>query len=331
MSAKILITGETFLSNNVDILKQKGYDIEVRTKHLDEDALVDALTGKDVYILGGVETATAGAIKRTNGLKIIAVMGTGYQSFVDADAATQKGIVITNTPNTNSRAVAEMTIGFMLSMRRKISFINHLTKTGGWRDDIVSKNLHGQTLGIIGMGAIGSIVAEIAHNGLGMNIVYHSRSPKPVIEERVKAKKVTLEKLLSQSDFVSLHCPTTQETTHMVGELQFKMMKKTAILVNNARPQVVEPNALYTALKEGYIAGCAMDGYYSEPAPSPENDSYGLLNLPDEIFLVSSHLAYLTEDSIQKMCDLATTSVINVLEGKEDKHIVNPEYKNFQE
>lgn len=325
MSQKILVTGKIFLSNNINIFKEQGFDVELQKEYIDENALVNVLVGKDAYILGGREVATKEVINKTNRLKVIAIMGSGYQSFVDLDAANQKGIVVTNTPDSNTRAVAEMTIGFMLSMRRKIFFINHLTKTGQWCDDIVSKDLYGQVLGIIGMGKIGIMVAHIAHYGFGMNIIYHNRNTKPAVAQYLGAKKVSMDELLNVSDFISIHCPITKETKDMIGEEEFSKMKKSAILINNARPHVVKPDALYTALKERKIAGCAMDGYYTEFSPNPNNDPYGLLKLPDEIFLVSSHVAYLTKDSIIKMCDLATNSVINVLKGKKDEYIVNPE------
>lgn len=330
MSINVLVTGKICLSRHLALLEENGYAIDVYTECFGEDALVDALVGKDAYILGGLEIATRKVVERTKGLKIIAVMGAGYQSLVDVEAATRKGIVITNTPNTNARAVAEMTLGLMLSLRRKLSSINHLTKAGTWREDIVSNNVYGNVLGIIGMGAIGSLVAEMAYRGFGMRILYHSRSAKRGVEERVGAQKVPLDQLLRLSDVISLHCPIIPETMDLIGEHEIRLLKKRAVLINTARPDVVNPNALSRALRAGRIAGCAMDGYYIEPAPKPAQDPYGLLKLPDDIFLLTSHVAYLTEDSIQRMSECATTSIMNVLGGKDDKHIVNPEYKRFK-
>jgi lactate dehydrogenase-like 2-hydroxyacid dehydrogenase len=135
-----------------------------------------------------------------------------------------------------------------------------------------------------------------------------------------------LEELLRMSDIVSLHCPLTKETMGLIGIEQLQMMKNSALLINVARAKLVDPEALSTALRDSTIAGCAMDGYYIEPAPSPEKDPYGLLELPDEVFLVTSHLAYLTEDSIRKMSELAANSIINLLSGGDWNYVVNPDY-----
>jgi lactate dehydrogenase-like 2-hydroxyacid dehydrogenase len=219
-----------------------------------------------------------------------------------------------------------MAIALMLSMARKVPFINQLTKSGRWRNDLVTRTLFHSTLGIIGMGAIGSLVADIARHGFDMNILYANPTVKPPVEQRTGAKRVSLEELVRVSDVISLHCPLTPETTNLIDDSQFRLMHPHALLINTARPHLVDPAALAVALNTRRIAGCAMDGYYIEPAPSPQADPYGLLLLSDEVFAVTSHLAYLTEDSIQKMCELAAWSVINVLEGQgRAMPMVNPE------
>jgi glyoxylate reductase len=329
MPANLLVTGKTFCPEFLQLLKEKGYRVTYRSDPLDESALMELIVNQDAFILGGIEFASARVIHAARRLKVIAVTAVGYQSYVDVDAATQNGIAVTNTPHANSRATAEMTLGLILALRRQIAFVNELAKAGEWRDDIVTNELFGETIGIVGMGAIGSLVAEIASKGFGMSVVYYSRHPKPDVEQRTGARYVSLGELLKSSDIVSLHVPITDETREMLKESQFRQMKGNAILINTARPQVIAPKALAQALRDGLIAGCAMDGYYTEPAPLPEADPYGLLALPNNLFLLSPHIAYLTEESINEMCRLATQSVIHLIDDQPWDYVVNPDYKKY--
>ena len=306
----------------MEVLRARGFAVEFCPEHLTEPELKDALKNKDGFVLGGVEFVSARALESNDTLKVIAVAAVGYQSYVDVEAATRKGILVTNTPNANARATAEMTISLMTSLWRQVAFLNSEVKKGKWPDDVVAGTLQGAVLGIVGAGTIGSIIAEIAAFGFGMEVLYHSRSAKPELETRTRARRVSLDELLRESDVVSLHVPITDETRYMIGAAELSLMKPSAILVNTARPQVVAPQALQKALSSRSIAGCAMDGYYDEP-PSKEVDSYGLLNLPDDVFLVTPHVGYLTRESIYKMSALATESVINILEGRPWKYVVN--------
>jgi gluconate 2-dehydrogenase len=325
MSLKVLVTGQTFQPRFLSLLREKGYEVEFHPEFLTEAELAGALQDKDAFILGGVEFVSAKTLESASRLKVIAVVAVGYQSYVDVDAAASRGIVVTNTPHANARATAEMTIALMTALRRKIPFLNSLAKAGLWSDDTFADDLHGATLGIIGAGAIGMIVAEIAGLGFGMNLLYHSRSAKPQLEEGTKAQRVSLEQLLRMSDIVTLHVPIVPETKGLLGEAEFQFMKPSALLINTARPQVVDPFALAHALRTKSIAGCAMDGFYEEPAPSAQLDPYGLLSLSDEIFLLAPHVGYLTQDSVSQMCQLATESVISILENRPWKYVVSPD------
>jgi len=322
MPFEILVTGHTFERHFLEVLSARGYSVEFHSEHLPEPELKKALENKDAFILGGVEYVSAETLEANSTLKVIAVAAVGYQSYVDLEAATRKGILVTNVPNANARATAEMTISLMTSLWRKVAYLSSEVKKGNWPDDVVAGTLQGAVLGIIGAGAIGSIVAEIAAFGLGMQVLYYSRSAKPELEARTRARRVSLGELLSESDVVSLHVPITDETRGLIGEAELALMKPTAILVNTARPQVVRAQALSKALQTGSIAGCAMDGYYDEP-PN-ELDQYGLLNLPDDIFLVTPHVGYLTRESIYKMSELAVEGVIAILEERPWQYVVNP-------
>jgi lactate dehydrogenase-like 2-hydroxyacid dehydrogenase len=325
MPLQVLVSGRTFEQEFLELLRKQGYEVEFHPEHLAESDLCELIRGKDAFILGGVEFVSAKTIESGSNLKVIAVAAVGYESYVDVQAASNKGIAVTNTPKANARATAEMTIALMTALWRKVPYLNSESKSGHWRDDVVSGTLQGAVIGIVGAGTIGSIVAEIAALGLGMEVLYHSRSVKPQLEEKTGARKVSFEELLRRSDVVSLHVPITNETRGLVDEHELSLMDSRAILVNTARPQVVSPHALLKALSTKSIAGCAMDGYYDEP-PVKGSDRYGLLGLSDEVFLLSPHVGYLTYRSIHDMCELATESVIDILQGRSWKHIVNPDY-----
>ena len=324
MPLQILVTGRTFEQHFLTVLSARGYSVEFHPEPLPEAELKERLKNKDAFIHAGVEYVSARALESNSTLKVIAVVAVGYQSYVDVEAATRQGILVTNIPNANARATAEMTISLMTSLWRKVAYLNSETKKGNWPDDVVANTLQGAVLGIIGAGAIGSIVAEIAAFGLGMTILYHSRSGKPELEMRTRARRVSPGELLSESDVVSLHVPITDATRGLIGEAELASMKRSAILVNTARPQVVVGDALSRALLTRSIAGCAMDGYYDEP-PASGIDQYGLLDLPDDIFIITPHVGYLTHQSIYTMSELAMESVIAVLEGRSWKHVVNPQ------
>jgi lactate dehydrogenase-like 2-hydroxyacid dehydrogenase len=322
MSFNVLVTGQTFQPQFIELLRDRSYEVEFHPEFLAEAELAQAMQDKDALILGGTEFVSAKTLESASKLRVVAIVAVGYQSYIDIDAATRKGIAVTNTPNANARATAEMTIALMTALRRKIPSLNSMAKSGVWADGTFADNLHGATLGIIGAGAIGSLVAEIAGFGFGMNLLYHNRSAKPVLEERTKAQRVSLDELLRRSDVVSLHLPITNETAGLLGKHEFQLMKPTALLVNTARPQIVDPFALANALGTKSIAGCGMDGYYEEPAPSAQADSYGLLSLSDEIFLLAPHVGYLTHDSVAQMCQMAVESVISILEKRTGKNVV---------
>jgi glyoxylate reductase len=328
MAFKILVTGQTFRERFIQLLRDKGYEVEHRTEQkVDERTLARLIKDKDALILGGVEYASRRVLQAARRLKVVAVTAVGYQSYVDVKAATTLGIAVTNTPDANARATAEMTVALMLALKRQIPFTSHMAKGGKWLDDLVTGSLYRETVGIIGMGTIGSIVAAILSLGFGMRVVYHSRSAKREVEERTGCVRLPLDELLRQSDVVSLHVPITPETKGMIGARQFRLMKRSAILINTARPQVVTPGALYNALSDNLIAGCAMDGYYTEPPPLPSEDRHNLLILPDTKFIITPHIGYLTRDSLDKMCEIATNSAISILEGLDSPYVVNPDYK----
>jgi glyoxylate reductase len=323
---KVLFTGNTLSKEDIDRLKSKGLLIEPGPIDFTEDQLIEALQGAEGYIMGGEERATRKVIGSAPDLRIIAFYGAGYERYVDVEAATSRGIAVTYTPKANAYTVAEFTVGLVLDAVKRLTYLNNKTKTGAF-ERRQAWNLQGRVLGIIGMGAIGTHVARILHNGFEMKVIYVSRTPKLDVEAELGARKVNLPELLRQSNVVSVHISYSEETVGMLGDEEFKMMKPEAVLVNTARAEIVDASALYRALESGAISIAAFDGYYKEPVPSPEQDEYKLLSLPDDRFIITPHTSYNSLDAIKAMDRLAVNSILDVFEGREPEHLINSDYK----
>jgi gluconate 2-dehydrogenase len=326
MPHQLLYTGGTLSPENLRRLTDAGFTVQVVRANLSEDELIAALNGKDAYVLAGVEKATAKVLRQAASLKVLAFLGVGYQSFIDAEAAATQGIAVTNAPGANAQAVAEFAIGLMVDCVRRLTYLITETKQGRWLER-ASWNLHGRTLGIIGLGAIGSRVARIAQRGFGMDIVYHSRSRKSIVEEELGAQPVSLPELLRRADVVTLHAPYGPATVGMLGVEQLALLKPSAVIVNTSRVELIDPAALRQAVVEGRIAAVALDGYYAEPVPEPAKDPYGLLSLPHDRVLVSPHTAYLTQDSMDTTLEINVTSIQRLLRGEDDSRVVNPGFQ----
>ena len=325
MAIRLLFTGGTLSDADKSKIESLGYDLVIERADLTEDELFNVVKDIDVYILGGAEKASRRVLDAASQLKILAFFGVGYQSFVDINAATLNGIAVTNTPGANAISVAEFTISLIVDAVKKVTYLANQVKREKWME-YRTWNLRGKTLGILGMGNIGSRVAKIAFEGFGMKIIYSSRTPKPDKESELSAHKVPLDELFKLSDVISIHAAYDKETIGIVGARELSLMKPTAVLVNAARAELVDPVALASALINGKIAAAAMDGYYIEPTPQIEKDQYSLLKLPDDKLIVTPHTAYLTEDSMTTMLDMCLESIANLLKDKHDKNVVNPDF-----
>lgn len=209
----------------------------------------------------------------TKSLKIIANFGVGYNN-IDVEAATKRGIMVTNTPNPVTEPTAELAFGLMIDVARNISNCNsNIRKKEGVKWGVMQNlatGLSGKRLGIIGMGAIGQAIARRA-NAFCMEVVYHNRTRlTPELEAKYQASYLPKEELESTSDFISLNCPLTKETTHLINAESFRRMKKTAYIINTARGAVIDEKALVSALKNGTIAGAGLDVFENEPTIEPE-------------------------------------------------------------
>jgi lactate dehydrogenase-like 2-hydroxyacid dehydrogenase len=257
-------------------------------------------------------------------IKVVSNMAVGFDN-VDVDACTQRDIPVGNTPGVLTDGTADLTMAIMLAAARRIIEANLDARQGRWQTwsptGWLGKDLHGATLGIIGMGQIGTAVAERA-TGFGMKILISDPDPDLEKVEILKAKHVPLETLLQDSDFISLHIPLTTETHHLINEDTLKRMKPTSLLINTSRGPIVDSNALIKALEGGWIAGAALD--VTDPEPLPQN--HHLFELPN--CLIVPHIGSATWNTRRRMAERACQ---NLIAGLEDRHLpycVNPEVYN---
>ena len=270
------------------------------------DELVRRLAGKRALISMLTDRLTADVIDAGSSLSIIANVAVGYDN-IDVVHAKRRGIVVTNTPDVLTNAVAEFTWALILSAARRVAEADRLVRRGDWKgwalDFMLGSELKGKQLGIIGRGRIGKAVAEKAP-AFGMTAVFASRRGLPARHD-----ELSLDELLISSDVVSIHVPQTTATTKLIDRRELARMKRSAILVNTARGAVVDEEAVGWALKERLIAGAALDVFEREPAVHPS--LIGLENV-----VLAPHLGSATRETRTAMADLAVRNVIAVLSGK---------------
>ena len=253
-------------------------------------------------------------------LRIVAVAAVGY-NIVDVAAATRRGILVTNTPGVLTDTTADMAWALMLGVARRVPESDRFVRAGKWTgvywSQLMGTDVHGGTLGIIGLGRIGQAIARRAQ-GFGMRVLYHKRTPDPEAARGVGAEYRTKAELLRESDFVVLSIPLTPETRHLIGAAQLALMKPTAFLVNVARGPVVDEAALVEALRAKRIAGAGLDVFEDEPKLHP-----GLLGL--ENLALTPHIGSASGATRRRMATRAAENCIAALEGHRPPDLVNPD------
>ena len=254
-------------------------------------------------------------------LRVISQYAVGVDN-IDLEAATARGIPVGHTPGVLTEATADLTFALLLAAARRIPEGVEHVRQGRWRTwepmVLLGREVWGKTIGIVGLGRIGTAVARRAR-GFAMRVLYHSRSRKPDLEAELGVEYTPLEDLLAQADFVSLHCPLTPETHHLIDEAALRRMKPTAILINAARGPVVDTDALLRALREGWIEAAALDVTDPEPLPA----DHPLLDLPNCI--VVPHLGSATVAARERMAVMATENLLAGLHGERLPYCANPE------
>ena len=282
----------------------------------------DTVLSQSEGIIGSGLAVNAGLLAKAPILRVAATISVGYDNF-DVETMTDRGILLTNTPDILTETTADAIFALLMATARRIPELDQLVKSGNWKKmigaDLYGCDVHHKTLGIIGMGRIGQAIAKRAHLGFNMPILYTNRSARPEVEQAFSAERCELEDLLKRSDFVCLIISLSPETANLIDEAQFALMKPSAILINGARGPVVNEQALIHALKTKQIRAAGLDVYNVEPLPA-DSKLHGLDNL-----VTLPHIGSATTETRDAMVDTAIDNLIQGLQGTIKHNMVNPE------
>ncbi|WP_172731884.1 glyoxylate/hydroxypyruvate reductase GhrB [Pluralibacter gergoviae] len=275
-------------------------------------------------LLGAGGKVDAALLDKMPALRVASTVSVGYDNF-DVDALTARKVVLMHTPTVLTETVADTLMALVLSTARRVVEVAERVKAGEWQKSIgpdwYGTDVHHKTIGIVGMGRIGMALAQRAHAGFGMPVLYNARRHHTEAEERFGARYCELDALLEEADFVCLILPLTDETRHLFGAEQFKKMKSSAIFINAGRGPVVDEEALIEALKSGEIHAAGLDVFEQEPLPRASE----LLTLPNVVAL--PHIGSATHETRYNMAADAVNNLINALDGKVEKNCVNRQVK----
>lgn len=314
MNFHVLVTARSFANtpgSHHDLLYDAGCAVDLKppAHPYPAEQLRDLVVGYD-GIIAGLDAFDASVIEQADRLKVISRYGVGVDA-VDIEAAARKGVAVTNTPGANVLGVAELTLGLLFALARQIPQVAAAAKRSEWQRP-AGWELSGKTLGVVGFGAIGRDVGRKAV-ALGMKVLAYD----PFWKGEVAGVRLTdLDTVLADSDIISLHSALTPDTTNLINGERTARMKDGAYLINTARGELVDEDALYTALQSGKLGGAAIDAFRHEPPiGSP------LLTLDNVIAI--PHLGATTRESVERMALMASDNLIKVLRGEECEYIVN--------
>lgn len=313
MAHKVLVC-DKLADEGVQILARAG-DVDVLDAPPSEDALCEMVPPYHALVVRSATKVTAPAIAAAAQLRIIGRAGTGVDN-IDVAAATERGVIVVNCPGGNSMAAAEHAIAMMMALARHVPQANASMKAGEWRkNDFMGTELYHKTLGIIGVGRIGSLVAQRAR-GLEMHVLACDPLLTPARAAELGVEQVEMQQLLQRSDYVTLHAARTPETLNLIGEHELALMKPSARLINCARGGIVDEAALHRALHTGAIAGAALDVFGTEPpGESP------LLSLDNVI--ATPHIGASTQEAQVNVAVDVAEQIVEVLAGGKPRSAVN--------
>lgn len=321
MKQKVLLTRAVF----PQVLARLAELFEVEDNQVDRiytpAELSAKLQGKQGLYTTANERITADLIAANPQLKVIANMAVGYNN-IDLDAATRAGIMVTNTPDVLNETTADFAWALLMATARRVTESEHWLRAGKWDkwryDGFLGADIHGSTLGILGMGRIGQAVARRS-TGFGMRVIYHNRSRLPAEQEQAanQARYVDKEELLRSADHLVLVLPYSAHTHHAIAAAELALMKSSATLINIARGGIVDDAALIDALRERRIAGAGLDVFENEPALNP-----GFLTLSNVV--LTPHIGSASEATRRAMADCAADNLIAALSGRVPPNLVNP-------
>lgn len=286
------------------------------------EKLRELLTDKAGALINIMDRLDGPTMAAAPNLKVISQLGVGVD-HIDVAEATRRGILVGNTPGVLAKCTADLAFALLMCAARRVSESDRWVRNQKWQLAFhplgwLGVDVHNSTLGIIGMGEIGQQMVRRAH-GFDMKVVYFSRTRKPELEDQYGIEYADLPTLLSRSDFVSLHFPLTLETRHFIGEAELRMMKPNSILINTARGGVLDSNALYTALKEGWIYAAGLD--VTDPEPIATDDP--LLTLDN--IIITPHVGSAAIPTRRDTMFLAIRNLVAGLNGKRLEACANPE------
>lgn len=322
MRAKILVARATF----PDVIErlQQQFDVESNQedKIFSAAELHEKMQGKDAVVITSSEKLSAEVIAANSHLKAICNVAVGYNN-IDVGAATSAGIMVTNTPDVLNETTADYAWTLLMANARRVSESEHFLRAGEWKnwrfDQFLGADVHGATLGILGMGRIGQAIARRSM-GFDMQVIYHNRSRlTPQQEAHANhARYVSKDELLRSADHLILVLPYSAQTHHIIGAAELALMKPTATLVNIARGGIVDDAALIDALREKRIASAGLDVYENEPALHP-----GFLTLSNVV--LTPHIGSASEKTRRAMADCASANLVAALSGVKPPNLINPE------
>ncbi len=301
----------------VELLKEAGVNVVSLPPGSNEETLMGVIEEADGLITRGGVKVTREMMESSPRLKAVGVHGIGCD-HVDLEAARELGKVVLNTPEALSVTVAEMALALILSLTRRVVSADKAVRAGEWNrkySDLIGIELMGKTVGLIGMGRIGTATATRL-KAFETEVLYWSRTRKPELEEELGIEWAELDELLSLSDVISLHVPGTPETHHLLGERALALMKDGVLIVNTARGRVIDQKALIMALRSGKVAGAALDLFEREPL-DPSDELAGMDNV-----ILTPHLSASSLEGMQRMATQVAEGVLAVFRGEKPKHPV---------
>lgn len=300
-------------------LKEK-YDVSVINPKLGDlnEQILKEVTHADALI-GAGRLLNESNLHSATKLKVISSVSVGYDNY-DLNYLNDKNILLCNTQHVLTESTADLAFTLLMSAARKVPSLDRWVKNGEWTRTIgvdeFGQDIHGKTLGIIGLGHIGAAIARRGFYGFNMNVLYHNRKPKPEIAHSLSAQYCSLTELLQRSDYVVVVVDSNAESQALIGEKELNLMQKHAVIINISRGAVIDENALIQALKNRKIFAAGLDVYQTEPLQSSE-----LFELDNVVTL--PHIGSATASTRKKMAELAYQNLVDVLDGKQPQYVVN--------
>ena len=319
------------MKKQVVLYKKLSSPLMARLQEQTEVTVIDSLDAEGLArlrdalprahgLLGASLKLDAGLLDLAPNLEAVASVSVGVDNY-DIDYLTERRILLTNTPDVLTETTADTGFALILATARRVVELANLVRTGGWQRNIgpahFGIDVHGKTLGIIGMGRIGEALAQRGHFGFGMPVIYHSQSPKPAVEQRFDAQYRSLNDLLQQADFICLTLPLTAQTEGLIGTDEFALMRPESIFINISRGKVVDETALIDALRRGQIRAAGLDVFEREPL-NPDSPLLQLSNV-----VATPHIGSATHETREAMARCALDNLLAALAGERPANLVN--------